>query len=87
MHISEQFREILAAFQWFQWTNYVISIIRKKSKIRYSLFVCLGGRQGVQMNLDNNPLQIVGVPFFRDFSSYPRIEYFYLQLLPSLVKG
>ena len=37
-----------------------------------SLFVCLGGRQGEADWLDCNPLQRVGIPFFRDLASRPR---------------
>ena len=36
------------------------------------LFVCLGGRQGEADELDCNPLQRVGIPFFRDLASRPR---------------
>ena len=35
------------------------------------LFVCLGGRQGEADELDCNPLQRVGIPFFRDLASPP----------------
>ena len=35
------------------------------------LFVCLGGRQGEADELDCNPLQRVGIPFFRDLASRP----------------
>ena len=33
------------------------------------LFVCLGGRQGEADKLNYNPLQRVGIPFFRDLAS------------------
>ena len=33
------------------------------------LFVCLGGRQGEADELDCNPLQRVGIQFFRDLAS------------------
>ena len=36
------------------------------------LFVCLGGRQGEADKLNCNPLQRVGIPFFRDLASRPR---------------
>ena len=35
------------------------------------LFVCLGGRQGEADELNCNPLQRVGIPFFRDLASRP----------------
>ena len=35
------------------------------------LFVCLGGRQGEADELNCNPLQRVGIPFFRDLASHP----------------
>ena len=35
------------------------------------LFVCLGGGQGEADELDCNPLQRVGIPFFRDLASPP----------------
>ena len=37
----------------------------------YCLFVCLGGRQGEADELNCNPLQRVGIPFFRDLASRP----------------
>ena len=46
------------------------------------LFVCLGGRQGEADRLNCNPLQRVGIPFFRDLASRPRTL---LLLIPSMV--
>ena len=46
------------------------------------LFVCLCGRQGEADRLNCNPLQRVGIPFFRDLASRPRTL---LLLLPSMV--
>ena len=37
----------------------------------FCLFVCLGGRQGEADELNCNPLQRVGIPFFRDLASRP----------------
>ena len=37
-----------------------------------SLFVCLGGRHGEADELDCDPLQRVGIPFFRDLASCSR---------------
>ena len=46
------------------------------------LFVCLDGRQGEADELDCNPLQRVGIPFFRDLASRPGTL---LMNLPSMV--
>ena len=45
------------------------------------LIVCFGGRQGKADRLNCNPLQRVGIPFFRDLASRPRTL---LLLLPSM---
>ena len=42
-----------------------------KSTGVHCLFVCLGGRQGEADELNCNPLQRVGIPFFRDLASRP----------------
>ena len=42
-----------------------------RNKRSFCLFVILGGRQGEADELDCNPLQRVGIPFFRDLASRP----------------
>ena len=42
------------------------------------LFVCLGGRQGEADRLNCNPLQRVGIPFFRDLVCGGAIQYVFL---------
>ena len=40
-------------------------------RLGFCLFVCLDGRQGEADKLNCNPLQRVGIPFFRDLASRP----------------
>ena len=50
-------------------------------------FVCLGGRQGEADKLNCDPLQRVGIPFFRDLASRPRTLLLHLPSMYSVLKA
>ena len=58
-------------YSWLFWFASNVSLLNTTYHYEVGLFVCLGGRQGEADELDCNPLQRVGIPFFRDLASRP----------------
>ena len=68
LHLNKQTNKV---FKRYEFSKNLESVGQRAANLFVCLFVCLGGGQGEADELNCNPLQRVGIPFFRDLASRP----------------